>query len=256
MPRPVSRVSHCAAVASRVITYHSVDYIRQDADTQPVHSDNIRRGCCTRETAFEGCDELCIIVWHEDTDGQATQNEECRETVENSVKSFWHDFAWILALACCHGDVVWTSDGEGRLDQALQKPEESSETACVVELCKCTWIIPVAKSNFIIQRIASEHSDEGENDQTHNQQDFAQSKPLVSISLLCQDIEVGSTYKLGFSIPFNSKDVDDSIEHYDDRNDTTCWDCFRPIVNDHITCDNLERNKGSLEDKEVVSLTT
>jgi hypothetical protein len=44
-----------------------------------------------------------------------------------------HDFPRVLGFAGGHGNVVWSCDGEGGLDEALEEAEETAELAFVVE---------------------------------------------------------------------------------------------------------------------------
>jgi len=60
-------------------------------------------------------------VRNKNTDCETAKDEESCQAVENSVEGFGHDFSWVLGFTCGHGDVVWTGDGEGCLDETLQE---------------------------------------------------------------------------------------------------------------------------------------
>lgn len=82
--------------------------VRENSDLQPVHSDHIRRGRSTRSARTEGRLELLVGVWDQYSDRQTAKNKERRETVEHRIECAGHDLPWILSLARCHGDVVWS----------------------------------------------------------------------------------------------------------------------------------------------------
>lgn len=170
---------------------HGVDDIRQDLDLQPIHRDDVRRSGGAREAGREGVGELLVVVGDVDADGQAAEDEEGRQPVEDGVIGARHHRARVLGLARRHADVVGSRDRKAGLDEALQEAEKAAEGARLVEFGEGSGVAPVAEAEAVVQWVAAEHGDEGVEDQPDDEDDFAEREP-----------------ELGFAVPFDGEDVD------------------------------------------------
>lgn len=126
-----------------------------------------------------------------DADTESSQDEEERQTVEHGIVGSGKNLPWVFGFSRRHGDIIGTGNGEGCLDQALQKPEETTEVTLAIERIERPWVVPVAEAVSVFERVATQHGNEGENDQADDEQDLPESGP-----------------KLGFTIPLDRKHVD------------------------------------------------
>lgn len=115
-------------------------------DLEPVHGDDVWRGRGAGLVARERGFQLRVIVWHVNADARRAEHEKCCHSVKDGVVRSQHHPARVLGFTGCHGDVVWPSDGEGGLDQALQEAEKTDEVTGVVEFSEGTRILPVAEA--------------------------------------------------------------------------------------------------------------
>jgi len=164
-------------------------------DLQPIHGDDVGTGSRTGQAGREGVVELLVVVRDVDADGQAAEDEEGRQAVEDGAVGARHHHARVLRLARRHADVVRPRDREAGLDQALQEAEEAAEGARLVQFGEGTGVLPVAEAEPVVQRVAAQHGDEGVQDQADDQDDFAEREP-----------------EFGFAVPFDGEDVDQSVE--------------------------------------------
>lgn len=108
------------------------------------------------------------LLLTEDAYSKTAKDKEGRQAIEHGVECFGHHHAGVLGFACCHGDVVGSGDCEGGLDEALEEAEEATECAIIVKFCEGTGILPVSEPEAVPDRVASQHGDEGEDDQGDN----------------------------------------------------------------------------------------
>lgn len=209
----------------------------KNADAEAVHGYDVRGGCGTWEAVGESSRELCVVVRYEDADAERTEDEESREAVEDCVEGLGHDFAWVLGFARCHRDVVWSGDGEGGLDQALEETEKVAEISAVVEWFEGAWIVPVSEAESIAQRVSAEHDDESEDDETDDEKHLAERSP-----------------ELDFAVPFYIHQVDQGVEDDADCYDGAGWNGAGPIAENNIAGGDLEGDEDGFKDEEIPSV--
>ena len=99
--------------------------MREDTDLQAVHGDYIG-GCGGAGEALEECGfHVGVVVGDDNPDGERAKDEEGGETVEDSFEGAGHCNAGVFGLPSGDGDVVWSCDGERRLDEAGDEAHES-----------------------------------------------------------------------------------------------------------------------------------
>ena len=170
--------------------------IGQDSDAKPIHCDHVGTRRRSRLVLFESVHQLATVVRNVDPHRQAAEHEESHQPIKHLVVRSWHHHPRILRFTRDHADVIGPCDGEAGLNQALQEAEEATERTGFVQLGERTRLAPVAKSEAVVKGIAAEHGDKGVDDETDDQQDFAESKPEFSLA-----------------IPFHSGNIDESIIH-------------------------------------------
>jgi hypothetical protein len=117
-------------------------------------------------------------VGNQNPDSKTPKYEKCCQTVKNTVERFRHDYSWVFSFSCGHRDIIWTSDSERGLNEALKESEKSPKISTIVQFRKCTRGFPIAEAKSIMKRITSQHCDECEDDEANDQENLSKSKPL------------------------------------------------------------------------------
>ena len=77
----------------------------------------------------------------------------------------------------------------------MQKAKPTAECAGIIQLGKGAGLDPVAKAEAIVDRVASEHDDEGKDDETHAEENLSEGGPEFALA-----------------IPLDGKEIDQSKE--------------------------------------------
>jgi hypothetical protein len=87
-----------------------------------------------------------------------------------------------------------------------------------------------------VERVPSQHGDEGVDDQTHDQQHLAQREP-----------------ELRLAVPFHGEEVDQRVAAEDDGDDRPCGHDIAPEMDNDVACHDFKRHQHGFEDEEIVS---
>lgn len=89
------------------------------------------------------------------------------------------------------GPIYSPCDRERGQYKTLQKAKPSAGVSFIKILGKCPRVLPKPEAEPVTERIPAKHRDEGEDDESDNEYDFAQGRP-----------------EFAFSVPLDGEDID------------------------------------------------
>lgn len=152
-----------------------VDNVVQSADTSILDANNEGTGAGARTTTVDTVKQFRVVVGNGDSDDQATQNVECEETVDETVRRFGDVATRRNGLASCSGDQLRREDeGEAGLDQGSPECQEAASVHIgdEVRLDECTWALPVPESESVMVGATTEEEDNTQDNETNDGDDL------------------------------------------------------------------------------------
>ena len=138
-----------------------------------------------------GTEEIRVIVGHEDTNRERSQDVEEQDSPENTADCLGNVLSWVLRLTGCNRDHLDTTVREGGIDKSGEKAEEASGIGVRADVSfHCTRILPVSKPNPVMGGPSAKIETDSHNQKTHDSDNFDAGKD-----------------EFGFSVDGDGKDV-------------------------------------------------
>jgi len=101
-------------------------------------------------TICDGLQQIGVIVWHEKTDGERSEDVKTKYSVEYSSYSLWNVVSRIFGLTSSHGDHFHTTVREGRVHHGSPEAQESTCVAAGNICFHSTRVVPVLEAKTLL----------------------------------------------------------------------------------------------------------
>lgn len=176
-----------------------IDEMRKTANLEVLHGNDIRRGSSGTLTSREDVNELGVVVGENNTNAEGAEDEESTETEVDGLEGVLDVDTGTLGLTSDHGNVLRTDNTE------RSSPERTKETFKATKISIAVavhWarVAPVAESVGVLERVATDHGDKGEEVEDQDQNDLSTGEPKFGFTVGLDSENIASTVSVSYLI--------------------------------------------------------